>query len=132
MKGIFENVADSNGKGRDYVSPRDKLDRSIYPWKRLVDGATTWGKVDLGRIIWYTCTWIDDGNQNELYHWQSSFSFLVPKNSLCTCWLWIVTQSLSWHSTCRAQFLKTTSSSHRRLTPVFFFLSFCKSGLPLK
>ena len=32
----------------------------------------------LGRIIWYTCTWIVDGNRNELYHWQNSFSFPVP------------------------------------------------------
>ena len=41
MKGIFENVADSNGKGRG-------ADRSVdltYPViPERVDGATTWGK----------------------------------------------------------------------------------------
>ena len=42
MKGIFENVADSNGKGRGTARSLD-LTCSVIP--ESVDGATTWGKI---------------------------------------------------------------------------------------
>jgi len=42
MKGIFENVADSNGKGRDMARPVDSTTCPVIPER--VDGATTWGK----------------------------------------------------------------------------------------
>jgi len=42
MKGIFENVADSNGKGRDLAI---SVDSAVLCFPERVDGATTRGRL---------------------------------------------------------------------------------------